>query len=108
MGLILQWGKRKYLISHTVLLNQLRNILLWMNIPGCNHIKNRLIEFQLLVKEPPLWFRVQSSWLQIQRCRRYQILWEVMSLERDPLGLQRINEELLNRENIGCALENRD
>jgi hypothetical protein len=37
---------------------------------------------------PPLW---SSSWLQVQRSgfdsRRYQIFWEVMDLERGPLGL---------------------
>jgi hypothetical protein len=40
---------------------------------------------------PPLWSSDQSSWLQIQRSgfdsRRYQIFWEVVGLERDPLSL---------------------
>jgi hypothetical protein len=40
----------------------------------------------------------QSSWLQIQRSgfdsRRYQILWEVVGLERGPLSLVSIIEEL--------------
>jgi hypothetical protein len=30
-------------------------------------------------------------------CRRYQILWEVVGLERGPLSLLRIIEELLER-----------
>jgi hypothetical protein len=41
---------------------------------------------------------VGSSWLQIQRSgfdsRRYQIFWEVVGLERGPLSLMRIIEEL--------------
>jgi hypothetical protein len=40
---------------------------------------------------PPLWSSGQSSWLQIQRSgldsRRYQIFWQVVSLDRGPLGL---------------------
>jgi hypothetical protein len=39
----------------------------------------------------PLWSSGQSSWLQIQRSgfnsRRYEIFWEVVSLERGPLSL---------------------
>jgi hypothetical protein len=48
---------------------------------------------------PPLWSSGQSSWLQIQRSgfdsRRYQNFLEVVGLERGPLGLMRIIEELL-------------
>jgi hypothetical protein len=38
---------------------------------------------------PPLWSSGQSSWLQIQRfnSRHYQIFWEVVGVERDPLSL---------------------
>jgi hypothetical protein len=50
-----------------------------------------------------------SSWLQIQRSRfdsrHYQIFWEVVSLERGPLSLVSISEELLVRKNSGCGLE---
>jgi hypothetical protein len=51
---------------------------------------------------PPLWSSGQSSWLQIQ------IFWEVMGLERGPLNLVRIIEELLECKSSGSALENRD
>jgi hypothetical protein len=44
----------------------------------------------------PLWSSGQSSWLQIQRSRFnsrcYQILWEIVGLERGPLSLMRMNE----------------
>jgi hypothetical protein len=50
---------------------------------------------------PPLWSSGQSSWLYIQRSgfdpRRYQVFWEVMGLERDPLSLVSTTEELLGR-----------
>jgi hypothetical protein len=59
---------------------------------------------------PRLWSSGQSSWLQIQRSgfdsRRYQIFWEVVGLERDPLSLVSTIEELLERKSSG--LENRD
>jgi hypothetical protein len=51
----------------------------------------------------------QSSWLQIQRSgfgsRHYQIFWEVVGLERDPLSLISTIEELLGRKTSGCSLE---
>jgi hypothetical protein len=47
---------------------------------------------------PPLCSSGQSSWLQIQRSgidsRRYQIFWEVVGLERGPLSLVSILEEV--------------
>jgi hypothetical protein len=50
---------------------------------------------------PPLWSSGQSPCLQIQRSgfdsRRYQIFLEVVGLERGPLSLVRITEELLER-----------
>jgi hypothetical protein len=53
-----------------------------------------------------------SSWLQIQRSgfdsRLYQIFWEVVGLERDPLSLVSTIEELLERKNRGSGLENRE
>jgi hypothetical protein len=49
----------------------------------------------------PLWSSGQSSWLQIQRSgldsRRYQIFWEVVSLERGPLSPVSTIKELLGR-----------
>jgi hypothetical protein len=52
-------------------------------------------------ERPPQWSSDQGFWLQIQRSRfdsrRYQIFWEVVGLERDPLSLVRIIEELLER-----------
>jgi hypothetical protein len=51
----------------------------------------------------PLWSSGQSSWLQIQKSRRYQIFWEVVSLERGPLSLVRIIEELLEWSTMSIA-----
>jgi hypothetical protein len=68
-------------------------------------------EFICYVEEsrPPLWSSGQSSWPQIQRSgldsRRYQILWEVVGLERGPLSLVNTIEELLERTNSGSGLE---
>jgi hypothetical protein len=53
-----------------------------------------------------------SFWLQIQRSgfdsRRYQIFWEVVSMERGPLSLVSTIEELLGRKNSGSGLESRE
>jgi hypothetical protein len=61
---------------------------------------------------PPLWSSGQSSWLQVQRSvfdfRRYQIFWEVIGLERDPLILMGTIEELLERKSTVSSLENRE
>jgi hypothetical protein len=40
--------------------------------------------------------------------RRYQIFWEVVDLERGPLGLVSTIEELLGRNISGSGLENRE
>jgi hypothetical protein len=40
--------------------------------------------------------------------RRYQIFWEVVGLERGPLGLVSTTEELLGRNSSGSGLENRE
>jgi hypothetical protein len=72
------------------------------------------IEFICYVEKsrPPLWSGGQSSWLQIQRpgfySRHYQNFWEVVSMERGPLGLLSTIEELLGRKSSGSGLENRD
>jgi hypothetical protein len=61
---------------------------------------------------PPLWSTGQRSWLEIQRsgfdswC--YQIFWEVVGLDRGPLSLVSITEELLGRNSSGSCLENRE
>jgi hypothetical protein len=39
--------------------------------------------------------------------RRYQIFWEIVGLERSPLSLVSITEELLGRNSSGSGLENR-
>jgi hypothetical protein len=61
---------------------------------------------------PSLWSSDQSCWLKIQRSgfdsRRYQILWEVVGLERGPPNLVSITEELLERKSIGSGLEKRE
>jgi hypothetical protein len=53
-----------------------------------------------------------GSWLQIQRSaidsRCYQIFREVVGMERGPLSLVSITEELFERNSSGCGLENRD
>jgi hypothetical protein len=55
---------------------------------------------------------VVSFWLQIQRSgfvsRRYQIFWEVVGLERGPLSLVSITEEVLGRKSSGSGIENWD
>jgi hypothetical protein len=60
---------------------------------------------------PPLWSRGQSFWLQILRfgfdSRHYQILWEVVGLERGPLSLVSTIGELLERKSSGFDLENK-
>jgi hypothetical protein len=61
---------------------------------------------------PPLWSSGQGSWLQIQRSgfdsRHYQIFWEVVGVEREPLSLVSTNEELLGRKSSGSGLEIRE
>jgi hypothetical protein len=58
------------------------------------------------------WSTGQSYWLQIQRSgfgsRRYQILWEVVGLERGPGSLVSTVEELLGRKSSGCGLERQE
>jgi hypothetical protein len=52
------------------------------------------------------------TYQQIQRSgfdsRHYQIFWEVVGMERDPLSLLSTIEELLERKSSGSGLENRD
>jgi hypothetical protein len=70
------------------------------------------ISYYVSLHWPPLWSSSQSSWLQIQRSgfdsRRYQIFWEVVSLERGPLSLVSITDKLLWRKSIVCGLESRE
>jgi hypothetical protein len=60
---------------------------------------------------PPLWSSDQSSWLLIQRSGfdslRYQIFWEIVGLEKDPLSLVTTIEELLERKISDSGRENR-
>jgi hypothetical protein len=71
-----------------------------------------IVTNKFLVARPPLWSSDQSSWLLIQGpgfdSRRYQIIWEVVSLERGPLSLVSTTEELLERKSIGFGLEIRE
>jgi hypothetical protein len=61
---------------------------------------------------PPLWSSGQSSWLHIQGfgfdSRRYQIFWEVVSLERGALSLVSTIEDLLERKSSDSGLESRE
>jgi hypothetical protein len=45
----------------------------------------------------------QSFWLQVQRPRGYQILWEVVGRERGPFSLVRITEEQLEWKSSGLG-----
>jgi hypothetical protein len=69
-------------------------------------------EIHLYVYWPPLWSSGQSSCLQIQRprfdSRCYQILWELVGLERGALSFVNTIEELLEIKSNGSDLENRD
>jgi hypothetical protein len=66
----------------------------------------------IVVGRTALWSNGQSSWLQIQRSgldsRHYQIIWDLVGLERGPLSLVSTTEELLGRNSSGSGLENRD
>jgi hypothetical protein len=62
---------------------------------------------------PPTWSRGQKSWLQIQRTRdsissATRFFWELMGLERGPLSLVKITEELLEWKSSGFGLGNRN
>jgi hypothetical protein len=61
---------------------------------------------------PPLWSSGQSLWLQIHMngfdSRRYQIYWELVSLERGPLSLENTIEELHEIKSSGSDLESRE
>jgi hypothetical protein len=75
-------------------------------------IQLKIIGSVALLYRPPLWSSGQSSWLQVQRSgfdfRRYQMFWEVVSLERGSLSLVSKTDELLGRKYSGSGLENRD
>jgi hypothetical protein len=47
------------------------------------------------------------AWGRTDDPRGYQIFWEVVGLERGPLGPVSTTEELLERKSIGSGLENR-
>jgi hypothetical protein len=63
------------------------------------------------IPRPPLWSSGQSSWLQILWSRirfpALQIFWEVVCVERGPLSLVRIIDELLEWKSSCSGLENR-
>jgi hypothetical protein len=77
----------------------------------CKHITcgKKIVHNNFCLGRPPLLSSGQSSLLQIQRSgfnsRRYQIFWEVVGLERGPLNLVMIIEELFQG-NSGFGLEN--
>jgi hypothetical protein len=54
----------------------------------------------------------QSSWLQIKvsvfDSWRYQIVWEVVSLERSPFNLVSTTKKLLETKSSGSGLESRE
>jgi hypothetical protein len=76
-------------------------------------VNERLQVFEIfgLQIKPPLWSSGRSSWLEIERpvfdSRRYEFFL-VVGLERGPLSLMRIIEELLDRNSSSFGLENRD
>jgi hypothetical protein len=59
---------------------------------------NRYSEFTLLATDPEV--RVQF--------RRYQIMWEVVGLQRGPLSLMSTVEDLLERKISGCGLKTKN
>jgi hypothetical protein len=65
------------------------------------HLDDRL--WGLLVRVPDY-----RSWGPRFDSQRYQIFWEVMRLERDPLNLMSTTEELLGRKSSGSCLESRE
>jgi hypothetical protein len=71
-----------------------------------------LIYIVIMTDDHTLWSSGHSSWRQIQRSgidsRHYQILGEVVGLERGPLSLARSIEELLGGKSSGSGLENRE
>jgi hypothetical protein len=72
----------------------------------------RFFVMKIPVLSLPFWSSGQSFWLQIQRSwfdsRRYQILWEVVGLERGPLSIVSTTEELLRRKSSSYRQDNRD
>jgi hypothetical protein len=64
----------------------------------------------VLYRRQPPWPSGHSSWLQIQMSGfdslPYQIFWEIVGLERDPLSRVSIAEELIKSSDFG--LENRE
>jgi hypothetical protein len=71
-----------------------------------------VFDLVLIMQPDRLCVLMVSSWLQIQsprfNSRRYNIFWEVVGLERGPLSLVRIIEELLEWKSSGSGLENPD
>jgi hypothetical protein len=86
-------------------------ILIPINLNWIRPLKCFFFHECVWLERPPLWSRGQSSWPQIQRSgfdsRRYQILWEVLGLERGPLSLVGTTEELLERKRRS-SIENRE
>jgi hypothetical protein len=74
-----------------------------------NNNNNNIIFHVLLYWWPPLWSSDQNCWPHFRRSglnsRRYQIFWEVVGLQRGPLGLMSILEELFGRNSSGSGLE---
>jgi hypothetical protein len=86
------------LLDHTVVLvNSVSVTLLQLILLRC------ILKFpcHIFISRPPLWSSGQSSWLQIQ------IFWEVVDLERGPLSLVSITEELFEWKSSGSGLGNR-
>jgi hypothetical protein len=69
-------------------------------------------KFNLQLHRPPLWSSGQCPWLQIHRSGldswRYEIVWEVVGLERGSLSLVSTTEEPLGKKSSGSGLRNRD
>jgi hypothetical protein len=95
--------KLQFTISLRINLRDLRTLLESLNI--CTFIASIKIVDKIRVS--PLWSGGQSSWVRIQRSgfdsRRYQILWEVVGLERSPLSLVSTIER-----SSGSGLESRE
>jgi hypothetical protein len=81
---------------------RIQNVACWNLFSTCHEgLRNRLRG--LVVRVPGYRFRGPGF-----DSQRYQIFWEVLCLERGPLSLVRITEELLEWKSSGSGIENRE
>jgi hypothetical protein len=95
-----------------VLLRYLFSVLfmqiLWMSHRLRGYCHSAIFHSHILVIDRLCGPVVKSSWIQIQKSRRYQIFWGVVSREWDPLSLVRKTGGLLEWKSSGSGSMNRD